>query len=139
MRSIVLSVAVVSGFVLSGCSEPGAHVTGVLVEDGKPVTPTESEEIEMSFVSVQPDAKVSVAIVDFDSSSGAFSVRGPERASIPPGEYKVVVALAPYQEAEKDRFKGAFSEEKTPLRYVVTADSRQDIVVDVKEKTIKRK
>src|SRR5687768_10128812 len=107
MRCLVVGCALLSCLLFTGCGEPGARVSGVLQEDGKPVTPKENEEIEMSLVSLQPDANVSSAIVDVDSSTGSFTVRGPERQTIPPGEYKVVVTLAPYQEAEKDRFKGA--------------------------------
>jgi hypothetical protein len=139
MRPSAKRAALLGLFILIGCGESGARVTGSLQEGGKPVVLKENEEISISFVSVDPEAKVNLATADYHADRGAFTVRGPERDSIPAGEYKIVIALTPYQENTPDRFGGAFAEEKTPLRYTVTNDSTQEIVIDVQEKSVKKK
>jgi uncharacterized protein CbrC (UPF0167 family) len=58
---------------------------------------------------------------------------------MPPGEYKIVVTCTTTDNKAIDRYKGAFSDEKTPLTYTVTNDSSQEIVIDLRKKSVTKK
>lgn len=140
MRSGLVTLVCASLLLISGCSgDRHVQVTGTLLDGSQPVQPKDGEELTVTFVAVNQDAKMQVGTAEFESAGGSFTVHGSTRDGIPPGEYRIVVRCTPYTEDEPDRFAGAFSEDKTPLRYTVTDDRAQEIVIDIKGKTVTRK
>ncbi|MBI3821870.1 MAG: hypothetical protein HY289_04215 [Planctomycetes bacterium] len=140
MRPACAAFIFAGSLLLAGCSgERHVHIAGTLLEGGQPLQPKENEEVTITFVAINPHAKVQIGNAEFEPSASSFTVHGPLNDGIPPGEYRIVVRCTPYQEDEPDRFAGAFSEEKTPLRYTVTHDRSQEIVVDLKARTVTNK
>src|SRR5262245_50895844 len=67
----------------AGCARV-SHVSGRVIEDGKPYTPTD-EMVALSFTRADSSMSVSVSI----QKDGSFVVYGPEGEGLPPGKYKV--------------------------------------------------
>src|SRR5262249_10144201 len=68
---------------LPGCARL-AHVSGRVVEDGKPYTPTQ-EMVALVFDRVDSPMRLSVSV----QKDGSFVVYGPDNEGLPPGKYKV--------------------------------------------------
>src|SRR5262245_66632553 len=68
---------------LSGCGQV-AHVSGVVVEDGQPYTPTE-EMVALLCARDEPAMTISVTV----QPDGSFTVYGPNNEGLPPGKYRV--------------------------------------------------
>ena len=140
-RSAPFAVVVLAGlFSVAGCSkERGAKITGVLVEDGQPLRLQDKENVSLSMTPlVRDDASNKAspgAEVKRDDSSFVFV--GPGLGLVPPGAYKVCLTVRPRE--GNDRFDGQFSHENTPLTYTVTDEPKQEIVIDVKKKSVTRK
>src|SRR3954447_1933704 len=113
--------------LMTGCgsSDPGARITATLETAGKPYAVRGDEELFLSLVPKTDSADLRGGNAQYDHGRNVFLV--PE--ALAPGEYKIVLECtdAKYQ----DRFKGAFSEEHTPLHYTVTTDKEQAIVIDL--------
>jgi hypothetical protein len=140
MRSVFVALVSAGLLWLAGCGgEKHVKITGILLDNGQPVKPKETEEITIQFLATKPDTKIQNALADFDVETSTFTLHSPESAGIPPGEYKIVMSCTTTDEHVRDRFKGIFTEEKTPLVYTVTNDSSQEIVIDVKTKKVTKK
>ena len=122
-----------------GCnSEKGARVTGVILENDQPLQVTEKEAVLLGFVPIQVDDQSLKAHpgATFKREDSSFQFIGPGLGLVPPGDYKVTVVVRSHQGV--DRLGGQFSLEKTPLRYTVTDEPKQDIFIDVRKKTVTR-
>lgn len=126
--------------LLTGCSgEKGATLVGTLVEDGQPVQVAEKEIVLLSVTPTDSDEKSLKASpgAEFKRDDASFRFVGPGKGLVPPGSYKVSLTIRPREGT--DRFGGIFSGDASPLTYTVTAESIQEIIIDVKKKTITRK
>jgi len=140
MRFVLFALVGAGLMLAAGCGgEKHVKVTGLLLDKGKPFKLKETEEITIQFLAIKPDAQIQNALADFDAETSTFTLHSPIATGIPPGEYKIVVSCTTTDEHARDRFKDAFSEEKTTLRYTVTGDNSQDIVIDVKSKSVTKK
>ena len=135
LRVIRLSAAVFVGMCVlmsAGC-DSGKQVT----VSGKVVLPRnmkleETDSVTVSFVP-EDNAKASGAVATVNPTTLAFDM------PVKPGKYKVAVTFEPYAgtpDSEKRRRAlsdalGMFSVDGTALRYEVTSDSKQSIVIDV--------
>lgn len=128
--------AAVGLLCLAGCGsqpEQGAKVTATLQKGGKPYEVREDEEVLLNLVPEDDAANLRGGNAQYDREKKVFIV--PE--GLAPGDYKIV--LESHNEKYEDRFKEAFSEENTSLRYTVTADKEQAIVIDLGKKTVTKK
>lgn len=140
MRPIFVAPLCAGLLMVTACGgEKHVNVTGVLLEGGKPFSPKDSEELTVQFLATKPDVKIQNALADFAGATGTFTLHSPIHDGIPPGEYKIVVSCITTDEHARDRFRDAFTEAKTPLLYTVTDDRSQEIVIDLKLKTVKKK
>jgi hypothetical protein len=121
-----------------GCGGTGSvQVRGTLQRDGKPYQFAKNEQVQITFSGSGPDGKTAGVRVNDD---GTFILTGPVNRGLPPGTYKITLSAEIYgPKNDGDRFRGAFSDEKSPLSYAVTADAVQEIVVDVGKKTVTKK
>lgn len=125
---------------LSGCGDTGVKVSGTIMEDGAPLTPKDGELVEIVFEPLAETGRTTQGISEYDGDSKTFALQGPTSERILPGEYKVVLRCVSYdEEGEKDRFADVFSAEKTSLRYTVTDAPSQEIVIDLKNRTVTAK
>ena len=74
---------------------------------------------------------------EFKRDDSSFNFVGPKLGLVPPGEYKIAVTVRPREGA--DRYAGAFGSENSPLVYKVTNEPKQELVIDLKKKTVTRK
>lgn len=125
---------------VAGCSgETGAKVTGVLIENGQPLKISDKERVDLSLTPVQKDEKNTKANpgAEFKKEDATFTFVGPGAGLVPKGEYRVSVKVR--MQDGSDRLGGQFGPDNSPLTYQVTADARQQIVIDITKKTVTRK
>jgi hypothetical protein len=115
--------------ILPGCSRL-AHVSGRVVEDGKPYTPTE-EMVALEFARVDSSMRLSVSV----QKDGSFVVFGPNNEGLPPGKYKVGYYSDVEGNKAKKRIK-ALPAEKSPLELDLAAGSSWSITVDLVQGTL---
>jgi hypothetical protein len=113
---------------LTGCARV-AHVSGKVVEDGKPYTATD-EMIALVFQRDDGSLNVSVSI----QQDGSFVVYGPDNEGLPPGKYK----LGYYSDIEGGRKKRIkdLSPETSALELDLAAGDRVNLTVDLVKGTI---
>src|SRR5262249_20866658 len=115
---------------LAGCARV-SHVSGRVVEDGKPYTPTD-EYVGLSFTRAEPALSVSVSI----QKDGSFVVYGPEGEGLPPGKYKVGY-YSDIEGGKKKRIKD-LTPDKSSLELDLAAGDRVNITVDLVKGTMTR-
>jgi len=115
-------------------------VEGKVVRDGTPVKSQQDQPLNLSFngTDAKGAAVVFPAAVDSD---GNFSVKGTDGKGIPPGKYKLAVAVSgggsdPAGIAKMAALNKDFAAANAKLEYEVTADSPQKIQVDVGKGTV---
>jgi hypothetical protein len=138
-RALAVALVVVLGLVVGCGGKPSVQVRGTFQKDGKPYQFAKDEQVQITFSGVGPDGipfSAGVRVKD----DGTFILTGPANRGVPPGTYKITLSAEIYgPKNDGDRFRGAFSDEKSPLSYAVTAESVQEIVVDVGKKTVTKK
>jgi hypothetical protein len=139
-RGMVHGAILLSFLVMAGCSgERGATITGRFEEDGQPLQLADKEHVYLSLIPVSKDDKSSRANpgADVNRDDGTFKFIGPGQGLVPAGEYKIAIAIRPRE--APDRLAGQFTEANTPLRYTVTDEPNQELVIDLVKKTVSRK
>lgn len=131
-------------FMVAGCGDTeqkGVVVHGTLVKNGKPITPAPKDEdnIEIALVPLDKSGNARSAVAEYRNTEGAFTFGGKGSAGVAPGQYKVQLRYIPYHGEQDDRFKEQFTAAATPLKYTVTADAEQHIIIDVGKKTVTKK
>ena len=119
--SLVALVALLPAF--AGCSRV-AHVSGRVVEDGKPYTPTD-EMVALLFANEDASMSLSVSV----QKDGTFVVYGPSGEGLPPGKYKVGY-YSDVEGGRKKRIKD-LQPDKSPLELDLTRGGDHKIVVDI--------
>lgn len=126
---------------VSGCGggTPHIQVKGALLNNNKALAAKESDQLTLAFFGQSQDGKDVYAPATYKWEDGTFVVVG-EGKGIPPGKYKISLLWTAFEGSEDDdRFRGAFSQENTPLEYTVTADPNQEIVIDLSKKSVTKK
>jgi hypothetical protein len=116
----------------AGCSQV-AHVSGVVVEDGKPYAPTD-EMVALQFVREGGGLKVAVSV----QKDGSFVVYGPNGKGLPPGKYKVGY----YSDVEGGKARKRIKDlpaDKSPLELDLAAGSSVSVTVDLVRGTLTKK
>lgn len=123
---------------LAGCAQPVVQVSGVVTRDGAPVTASSSDTIDLLFQWTSDGGANMSATCNFNPADGTFSVVGPGGQGVPPGEYRIALTGQKYPPTgtTRDLFGGEFAPAKSPLRYTVTTDPHQRIVIDLSKKTV---
>ena len=116
---------------LAGCARV-AHVSGTVVEDGKPYAPTD-EMVALVFYRVDSSMPVPVSL----QPDGSFTVYGPNNEGLPPGKYKVGY----YSDTEGGRKKRIkdLRAEKSALELDLAAGDRVRLTIDIVKGTMERK
>lgn len=118
-----------------GGGPAGVKVSGRLVHNGKPLSPAPKEDDTVE-VALFPDDASQNAVPALYHADGRLEFVGATGGGVPPGPYRVLIRWVPYQGDQEDRFQERFTPAATPLRYTVSADPEQDIVVDVGKRTV---
>ncbi len=140
-RFVQLSLFLMTIVTLVGCggaSGSGIKVKGTLVQNGKPLQPAPKEDDTVAIVlsPTDKDQKLEPVSALFNHADGTFEFKGRQNAGVPPGEYRVLLNYVPYQGESNDLFREQFNTDNSTLKYTVTNDKVQEIVIDVGKKTI---
>jgi hypothetical protein len=125
-----------------GCGTPKAQLEGRLLEDGQPMQWKESTPLEVR--AACPGASPDKPGLSFEATvdkDGHFTLRAPDGGGIPPGDYTFAVrttADRPGVKQSVPQLLGLTDPAKSPLKYKVTADSKQRIAIDLKKETVER-
>jgi hypothetical protein len=114
---------------LTGCARV-AHVSGRVVEDGKPYTASD-EMVALLFARVDSPMRLSVSV----QKDGSFVVYGPNNEGVPPGKYKVGY----YSDVEGNRGKKRIKDlsiDQSPLELDLSAGGSVSITVDLVQGTL---
>jgi hypothetical protein len=131
VNRLVILVGLLLVPALAGCAQV-AHVSGRVVEDGKPYQPTE-EMVALVFKKDEGAISVSVSI----QPDGSFVVYGPNNEGLPPGKYKVGY----YSDIEGGRGKKRIKDltpEKSTLELDLKAGDRVNLTIDMVKGTMTR-
>jgi hypothetical protein len=129
-RAILLGLLLLFG--ITGCARV-AHVSGRVIEDGKPFTPTQ-EMIALVFARVDSPMRLSVSV----QKDGTFVVYGPNNEGLPPGKYKVGY----YSEVEGNKAMKRIKDlaaDKSSLELDLAAGNSVEITVDLVRGTMTKK
>lgn len=115
---------------LAGCGGV-SHVSGQVVVDGKPYTPTD-EMIALVFAREDSTMSVSVSI----QKDGSFVVYGPNNEGLPPGKYKVGY-YSDTDGGKKKRIK-AVTPDKSSMELDLAGGAKVNITIDLIKGTMTR-
>jgi hypothetical protein len=115
---------------LTGCGGGTTKATGKVVQNGQPVTVSEKGMIQITFFKAEDTTGADPYPVD-PKPDGTFEVVGKERKGVPPGKYRVSVAVFdPYVSGGgNDKLGGRYRRENTTL--TVDVASGKEIVLEV--------
>jgi hypothetical protein len=114
----------------AGCGDDGLiQPKGHAIKDGEILIPGEDEHIQVEFVPISlnggpPDMQYWGGV---DQKTGAFWPDGPFKKGMPPGKYRVSVALI---KNKKDLLDGKFNPEISPFVFEIE-DESEEIVLDL--------
>lgn len=135
---LALTLVIPLGCGSSAPSGSGITVKGTLVQNGKPLQPAPKEDDHVAIQLVSPDPKSNVGelVARYNHADGTFEFKGPVDAGVIPGEYRVVLSYTLYEGEGDDVFREQFTPENSPLKYTVTNDKEQEMIIDVGKKTV---
>lgn len=122
----------------TGCDRK-AHVTGSVLEDGKPYRHT-VEQVDITMTCDNPGINISTSVQE----NGTFNFYGPNGDGLPPGKYKIGYfsdiddKYASLGNTEKKRIKD-LSADKSSLEIEVAAGEKVDLVLDLVKQTMEKK
>jgi hypothetical protein len=129
-RFSTLGVVFVFALALGGCGRDGLLRTkGRLLKGGVALIPKQDEAIQIIFVPILPGGSPpgDHYVAQVDQTTATFMPVGKNLKGMPPGKYRVAVAL---MQKKKDLLGGKFDTEKSP--FVFDIDPRtQEIIVDL--------
>src|SRR5258708_5492955 len=99
---------------IPGCSPGLVKVKGSIVRGGKPIEVGKGHDVSVGFLSLDDTTPYPrVYSAERGSGIGGYTVPGPKRKGIPPGKYKVIIAVVTNR--GRDTLDGAFSSENSPI------------------------
>jgi hypothetical protein len=126
-----LTVVVTLAFMVSGCGGGPVmlRTEGQLLKGGEPFIPEEGQNIQITFVPITKDGKPAkrTYYADVDQETGIFVPDGAQKNGMPPGKYRVAVAL---MKKKVDLFNGKFDEQQSPFVVDVDEDTTE-IIIDL--------
>lgn len=131
MHSVTrLLTVVLLSLLVVGCGASRIKARGRLVQKGEPFVPGEKDGVV--HVAFFPDGQQSddlsrSYLVKFNRADGTFQVTGADGKGVPPGKYRVTVAL---MKNHKDEFKGRFNAKNSPLLCEVK-NASEEITLDL--------
>lgn len=133
---IVLSASVLTA--TAGCGrgvEPTSrrHIEGMLVWQGMPFVHSPQELIEVTFLPPAPVADAPRLSAFYNPGEEGFDLIVPAE-HMPPGIYKI--AITRRASDRREFFDGVFTETVTPLRYTVTSEPKQSVVIDLNKREV---
>jgi len=136
----LLALTLVACAACGGGTPPGTgiKVKGTLVQNGKPLQPAPKEDDTMQIV-FRPagQGNLSEFAAIYNHADGTFEFfKGRTANGVEPGDYRLVLSWVPYAGNSDDVFREQFTADNSPLKYTVTTDKLQEIVVDVGKRTV---
>jgi hypothetical protein len=131
-RVVNLVFVVTLAIAAAGCGGEGPlRPEGRLLKGGEPFIPEEGEYIQITFVPIPEKGKrpKNHYYADVDQTTGTFMPAGANHKGMPPGTYRVAVAL---MKQKKDLLKGKFDEELSPFVFEIDSGTGE-IVIDLDE------
>jgi hypothetical protein len=132
-RLAALFVASLVVFATTGCAKtPTVVVKGKLLSNGQVIRLDRSKVapgdlgIQISFYPIDPGPEEPVT---YDSSTGAFEVRGSDGKGIRPGRYKITVTSGAW--GEGDMFQGRFNYDNSPITRDVQGAGEVEMTIDL--------
>ena len=122
---------------LAGCGSKTVVLEGRLTADGKPLEWKEDAPLEVQLSNATANVAFSAPV----ETGGKFTVKGGDGRGIPPGNYTFAVrtiSTGPRNKIPSPLLDGIESIGNSPLKYEVTTDGKQHIVIDVTKHTIQR-
>ena len=130
-RCLTLPVVFTLAVSVAGCGrgEKMLRTEGQLLKGGEPFIAEEGQNIQITFVPITKDGKPpkKTYYADVDQETGAFVPDGAQKKGMPPGKYRVVVAL---MQKKVDLFDGKFDEQQSPF-VVDVDDETAEIIIDL--------
>ena len=127
---------------LAGCGGGSlVKLQGRLTLDGQALQWNEPTALEVSLVAESSDPmKPGKSYAAEVGPDGTFTVQGSDGRGIPPGTYQFAVTWTGYGPGTKPPawLKGLDKPATSTLKYEVTADANQKIVIDLTKKTVRR-
>jgi hypothetical protein len=126
---------------LAGCGggETLVKLQGRLVDNGQPLQWRETSPLRIDLTWKDPDpTKPGKAYTAEAANDGAFTIDGGTGKGIPPGQYTFTVrtpGVAPGA-PQPPLLEGLNDPKNSPLKYEVSADANQKIVIDLRKKTV---
>jgi hypothetical protein len=138
----VMVVGALLSFAIHGCGlrskrDVQRQLHGSILRNGQPYRMHPQEMLLVSLISVSGEGAPARVSANLDPSDGTFVIVAPA-STFPPGEYKVALSSRIAQE-NKDHFQGVFLEEQTPLKVALSPEVRQEIVIDIEQRTVQVK
>jgi hypothetical protein len=129
-RFLIFVLALALGLAVSGCGRNGLLRTkGRLLKSGEPMVLKEEEFIQVIFIPIPPDGKPpgDHYVADVDQTTGEFVPDGKNRKGMPPGKYRVAVAV---MRNKRDLLRGKFDPVQSPFVFDVDSHTAE-IVIDL--------
>ena len=141
LHAAVMLLTIVTLAGCGGASGSAIKVKGTLVQNGKPLQPAPQEDDTVSIVLTPADKNQKLELISaiFNHADGTFEFKGRQNAGVLPGDYRVLVSYVPYKGEGNDVLKDQFSHENSTLKYTVTNDKVQEIVIDVGKRSVTSK
>ena len=121
---------------LAGCAKESLVVLeGRLTADSQPLDWKEASPLEVVLRNEKANLSFSAPV----ETNGRFTVKGSEGKGIPPGAYQITlrtINLRPGKSVPPPLLKGVTDPASSPLKYDVTADPVQRVVLDIKKQTV---
>ncbi len=126
-----LTAVVTLASMVSGCGGGPLmmRTEGQLLKGGEPFIAEEGQRIQITFVPITKDGKPpkNMFYADVDQETGTFVPDGAQKKGMPPGKYRVAVAL---MKKKVDLFNGKFDEQQSPFVVDVDEDTTE-IIIDL--------
>jgi hypothetical protein len=128
-------VAILCAVVLAGCGKSDGllRTKCQVVKGGENWVTPEGQHLQIEFVPFfkegQPLKSGMCYAADVDQDTGVFRPDGPLKQGMPPGKYRVVMALVDAK--KKDVFEGKFDLLSTPYIFDFDEDTEEPFVIDL--------
>ena len=128
-RSLALTLLLC--VVLSGCGPSLIKPRGRVIKGGAPLTMEKTEKLGIALYSMTDGvtSPTDARIASVKRQDTAFTVLGRQGKGIPPGQYRITVALM-RGASERDLWNGKYDKAKSPFVFDLTSD-KEEIVIDL--------
>jgi hypothetical protein len=132
MRRVLNCVLILAAAATAGCrkSDGLLRTQGQVLQGGENFVTPEGQHLQIEFVPIPQDGKPPKMYywAEVNQETGVFRPDGPMKTGMPPGKYRVALALM--DENKKDVFGGKFDTDQSPYVFDVDKDT-EELVIDL--------